>query len=59
MRPAALLAEERSIASGRTMAAIAARKGKGAKPFLLSEERVVAPDAVWDSNRADRSPPRS
>jgi bifunctional non-homologous end joining protein LigD len=47
----ALLAEDRSVASGRKMAAIAAGKGKGAAPFMLGTDGVVAPDAVWHSNR--------
>jgi bifunctional non-homologous end joining protein LigD len=33
---AALLAEDRSVASGRTMAAIADGKGRGPKPFMLA-----------------------
>jgi bifunctional non-homologous end joining protein LigD len=51
----ALLAEDRSVASGRKMAAIAAGRGPGAKPFMLATKGVVAPDATWDSSR--RSPP--
>src|SRR6202167_3424197 len=47
----ALLAEDRSVASGRAMAAIAAGRGKAAKPFLLAAANRIAPDAVWDSNR--------
>ena len=45
-----LLAEERSIASGRTMATIAAGKGRGPKPFMQAEA-TVNPDAVWDSGK--------
>src|SRR5436190_1693948 len=33
----ALAAEDRSIASGRSMAEIAAGKGKGAKPFMTAK----------------------
>ena len=47
----ALLAEDRSIASGRTMADIAAGKGRGPKPFILASSNRVQPDAVWNSNR--------
>jgi bifunctional non-homologous end joining protein LigD len=54
----ALLAEDRSVASGRTMAAIAARKGKGARPFMLGGEEHVAPDAVWHS-KVTSTPPRA
>jgi bifunctional non-homologous end joining protein LigD len=42
----ALLAEDRSIASGRPMSTIAAGKGRAAKPFLL---RGAAPDAKWNA----------
>ena len=45
----AILAEDRSIASGRPMAKIAAGKGRGPKPFMLPAKN--APDAVWDSNK--------
>jgi bifunctional non-homologous end joining protein LigD len=36
----AVLAEDRSIASGRTMAAIATGKGRGPKPFMLAVKRL-------------------
>jgi bifunctional non-homologous end joining protein LigD len=42
----ALLGEDRSVASGRPMSAIAAGKGRAAKPFLL---RGAAADATWNS----------
>ncbi|QND44286.1 DNA ligase D (plasmid) [Rhizobium lusitanum] len=38
-----------SVASGRTMAAIASGKGKKPKPFMLQNGDVEA-DAVWNSN---------
>jgi bifunctional non-homologous end joining protein LigD len=43
----ALLAEDASVASGRTMAEIAAGKGRGPKPFMLATKRTGRPDAVW------------
>ncbi|WP_293679559.1 DNA ligase D [uncultured Phenylobacterium sp.] len=49
----ALAAEDRSIASGRSMAQIAAGKGKGAKPFMTVS--ATAADAVWQSNRTRSS----
>src|SRR4029077_1673328 len=65
----AVLAEDRSIASGRPMAVIAAGKGRGPKPFMLVGKAAAKPDAVWDSrtdhaaeNRKKRKPgsrPRS
>src|SRR6202047_2894331 len=45
----AVLAEDRSIASGRPMAAIAAGKARGPKPFMLAAKAAAEPDAVWDS----------
>ena len=45
----ALLVEDRSVASGRTMAAIAAGKGRGPKPFMLPGAGQGDPGAVWDS----------
>ena len=47
-----MLAEDRSIASGRTMAGIAAGKGRGPKPFMLATKRGAPPDAVWRSKEA-------
>jgi bifunctional non-homologous end joining protein LigD len=43
--------DDRSVASGRTMAAIAAGKGKGPKPFMLARKNAAEPDAVWDSRK--------
>jgi bifunctional non-homologous end joining protein LigD len=48
-----VLAEDRSVASGRTMAEIAAGKGRGPKPFILAGGRQAPPDATWNSNRGD------
>src|ERR1700729_495332 len=52
----ALLAQDRSIASGRSMSQIAAGRGKGPKPVMLAAGTGAAPDgppdAVWPSNRA-------
>jgi bifunctional non-homologous end joining protein LigD len=47
----ALLAEDRSIASGRAMAEIAAGKGRKPKPFMLKGLKTFQSDAVWNSNR--------
>ena len=57
-RAVTLLEEDRSVASGRTMAAIAAGKGKAPKPFMQASSRAAKADAVWQSNRsAQRSEP--
>jgi bifunctional non-homologous end joining protein LigD len=45
----ALLAQDRSIASGRSMSQIAAGRGKGPKPFMLAKRTDAAPNAVWSS----------
>ena len=46
-----LLAEDRSVASGRTMADIAAGKGRGPSPFILATKHQAPPDAIWNSNK--------
>jgi len=46
--------EDRSVASGRTMADIAAGKGRRPRPFMLTGGRY-RPDAVWNSNRSEPS----
>jgi len=58
----AVLKPDASVASGRTMATIAAGRGRSPKPFLLAKQ-VVDADAVWDSRkglaaeaRADKPP---
>jgi bifunctional non-homologous end joining protein LigD len=48
---AELLAEDRSVASGRPMADIAAGKGRGPKPFMLAKTGKAPADAVWDSSQ--------
>jgi bifunctional non-homologous end joining protein LigD len=44
-----LLSDDRSVASGRTMAAIAAGKGRAPKPFMLAAGSAARSDAVWSS----------
>jgi bifunctional non-homologous end joining protein LigD len=47
----ALLAEDRSVASGRSMADIAAGKGRAPNSFMAADgPAIVAKDAVWDSS---------
>jgi bifunctional non-homologous end joining protein LigD len=46
----AVLAEDRSVASGRSMASIAAGKGRAPKPFIEAGPAAKA-DAVWDSSK--------
>lgn len=46
----AVLEADRSVASGRSMAAIAAGEGRSPKPFMLARD-VLTPDAEWDSRK--------
>lgn len=48
---AEILASDRSVASGRTMDAIAAGKGRGPTPFMLAGKNPSDPGAVWDSRK--------
>jgi len=47
----ALIAEDRSVASGRTMEQISRGVGKAPRPFMLSAAEGA--DAVWHSNRTE------
>jgi bifunctional non-homologous end joining protein LigD len=49
----AVLNEDRSVASGRTMQQIADGKGRRPKPFMLAGTAPGKADAVWNSNRAE------
>ncbi len=46
---ASLPDDDRSVASGRSMAEIAAGKGRGPKPFMAAGAKVAKPSAVWHS----------
>ncbi|MGE0024690.1 MAG: non-homologous end-joining DNA ligase [Hyphomicrobium sp.] len=48
-----ILEQDRSVASGRSMAEIAAGKGKQPAPFMLGARAAFKPDAVWHSDGAD------
>ncbi len=45
-----VLSSDRSVASNRTMAQIAAGEGRGPEPFILKGARATRPDAIWNSN---------
>jgi bifunctional non-homologous end joining protein LigD len=47
-----LLEEDRSVASGRTLAQIAAGTGKRPKPFMLAARSAARADAVWTSKQS-------
>lgn len=55
----AVLAQDRSVASGRSMDKIAAGKGPGPKPFMIQGSSVADADAVWDSNRGHAAEERA
>jgi bifunctional non-homologous end joining protein LigD len=50
-----LLEDDRSVASGRPMDAIATGKGRSPTPFMAKGARKVGADAVWTSLRAQTS----
>lgn len=52
-----LLEEDRSVASGRTLAEIAAGRGRGPKPFMNRRCGAGRADAVWSSNRSPATAP--
>jgi bifunctional non-homologous end joining protein LigD len=47
----ALLAEDRSVASGRTLEQIADGTGRRPKPFMLAAAQPARADAVWTTKR--------
>jgi bifunctional non-homologous end joining protein LigD len=47
----AVLEQDRSVASGRTMDQIATGKGRSPKPFMLAKVKNLKADAIWHSNR--------
>jgi bifunctional non-homologous end joining protein LigD len=47
----AILLDDRSVASGRTMEAIAAGKGRRPKPFMMADGAAFSADAVWDLSK--------
>jgi bifunctional non-homologous end joining protein LigD len=55
----ALLAQDRSVASGRGMDQIAAGKGRGAKPFMAAGAKAADPRAIWHSNKEAGRPRRA
>ncbi len=54
-----IMEEDRSVASGRSMAQIAAGKGKAPKPFMTVKSGRGKADAVWNSNRGDAAQTRA
>ena len=54
-----VLDADRSVASGRTMAQIAAGKGRAPKPFMTAKSGRGKADAVWHSNRGDAAEARA
>ena len=54
-----ILDADQSVASGRTMDAIAAGKGNAPKPFMTAKAGRAKADAVWNSNRGDAAEARA
>ncbi len=54
-----ILDEDRSVASGRSMAEIKAGKGRAPKPFMLAKGSKAKADATWDSNRGSAAEARA
>ncbi len=52
---ASLTDDDRSVASGRSMAEIAAGKGRGPKPFMAAGAKAAKPSAVWHSKPKDNT----
>ncbi|HVW68077.1 MAG TPA: non-homologous end-joining DNA ligase [Steroidobacteraceae bacterium] len=50
----ALLAQDRSVASGRSMEQIAAGSGRAPQPFMSAKGTSLEADAVWHSNREEQ-----
>ena len=55
----AILDEDRSVASGRSMAEIAGGKGRAPKPFMTAKSGRAKADAVWHSNRGEAAEARA
>lgn len=55
----AILDEDQSVASGRSMEQIAAGKGRAPKPFMTAKSGRGRADAVWNSNRGDAAEARA
>ncbi len=53
-----VLKKDRSVASGRTMAQIAAGKGSSPTPFMTGRKRAFKPDAVWSTVDKPATPVR-
>ena len=53
-----VLAQDRSVASNRSLDAIAAGKGRAPKPFMLPSRKAARADAVWHSNRPEEAEER-
>lgn len=54
-----ILDDDKSVASGRTMNAIASGKGRAPKPFMIAGTTKIRPDAVWDSSEGDAAAARA
>lgn len=54
-----ILAEDKSVASGRAMEQIAEGKGRAPRPFMLAKGTKGKADAIWQSNRVEETKGRT
>ncbi|MGM4932472.1 DNA ligase D [Tardiphaga sp. 619_E2_N8_5] len=54
-----ILDDDKSVASGRSMSAIASGKGKAPKPFMIAKTAKIKPDAIWDSSEGSAADARA
>jgi len=54
----AILDKDASVASGRSMEAIAEGKGRAPKPFMIGKAAKIRKDAVWDSSEGEAAEAR-
>jgi bifunctional non-homologous end joining protein LigD len=50
----AILAQDHSVASGRSLEAIAGGEEPGPAPFIVTSKRKAKPDAVWGTHAPDK-----
>ncbi len=55
----AILDKDASVASGRSMEAIAEGKGRAPKPFMIGKAAKIRKDAVWDSSEGEAADARA
>jgi bifunctional non-homologous end joining protein LigD len=54
-----ILDDDKSVASGRSMSAIAAGKGNAPKPFMIARTAKIKANAIWDSSEGSAAEARA